>query len=82
MESHLHPHMPSWLKQQQIYLLTFLWNPIDRSHVHKSPLLVPVLSQVNSFHNHIVYFFKTHFNITFTSDPVSWNLSVHLWFYD
>jgi hypothetical protein len=40
-----------------------LWNPKFHCRVHKGPLLFPVSSQINSFHNTPSYFSSIHLNI-------------------
>lgn len=40
-----------------------LWNPKFHSHVHKSPPLAPLLSQINPVQTSSSYFHKIHFNI-------------------
>jgi len=40
-----------------------VWNPNIHYHPHKSPLFVPIPSQMNLVHNLIFYFFKIYFNV-------------------
>jgi hypothetical protein len=44
-------------------LPSILWNPNVHYHVHKSPTLVPILSQIDQVHTIPSYLSKIYFNI-------------------
>jgi hypothetical protein len=54
-------------------LPSILWNPHSHYHIHKSPPLVPVLSQANSVHSTPSYLYNLYFILSFF---VSTELSV------
>jgi hypothetical protein len=57
---------PSWDAASYAVTQEFpkiLLNPEVYYHVHKSPPLIPILSQINPVHTTLSYLSKIHFNI-------------------
>jgi hypothetical protein len=63
-------------------ILCLLWYPKAHCHVHKSPSLIPVLSQMFLTHIFIPYYPKIHSNIIVPSTPSSSEWCLHFRFSD
>lgn len=61
-----------WVHREKLIVAQPLsWNPKVRDHLHKSPLLEPILGWINPVHTHLAYFIQNRCNIILPSTLTS-----------